>query len=172
MENRRHASAPGEPALWRWVLWLAFSAGLIQAALVAAVRYRGRLVFQSADAVWMAPLANILFLGAAALAVRVVTPRQPATTRRSITLPILFVLFFIGPILTVPGLHYYAALALAGGLAAFSTRLVQGRVNRIDGVVRLSLPALVVAVAALGVGLRLSTTAVASRHTSAPRAVY
>lgn len=105
-------------SLWRWTLWLALVAGLIQTVPAEAARhFSNRLIFQSVDAVWMAPAIDLVIFAGAWLLVPLASRWWGRKAAMQAAFGVLLFLFVIGPLLIVPRLHVYAALLLGVGLA-------------------------------------------------------
>lgn len=138
-------------SLWRWVIWFAALTGLAQTLVVFAARLTtDRLIQFSRDGVWMAPLANAALFGLAAVAVYVVTRRMHRNAAIGAAAGVFVFFGGIGPALIAPGLHPAAAFTLLAGIAIQCARLVRARADRVDGLIRTTLPALLVLTVVVG----------------------
>ena len=132
------------PVLWRWAMWFAAFTGLTQAFLIVVARAAThRLIFNSADVVWMAPLADAGVFGIAAIALQFPVRRLKPLTAAWLSLSVFIFLFLIGPLSMVPRLQQYAGMLLAAGLATQAARWLGGRTRQLDGLARRTLPLLV-----------------------------
>lgn len=154
--------------IWRWALWFAVLAGLMEAMIVGVVRVASnRLVLISSDVVWTAPIANAAVFSVASVIVWLVTRRLERSTATSVALSVFLFLFLLGPILIVPGLHQYAAVLLAAGVAVQGAQMVRRRIRWIDPLIRVTLPVFVLVSAALGAGLHVSRSVLEKRAEAA-----
>jgi hypothetical protein len=129
--------------VWRWGLWFAVLAGFGEAVLVAGARsYSGRLILLTSDVIWMAPAINTLVFSIAAALLTFSNGRLKVQVRANLVLSVFVFLFLLAPLLLIPGLHPYAALALGKGVSVQAARLLAERVERFDTIVRRSLPLL------------------------------
>jgi arylsulfatase A-like enzyme len=157
-------ASSNRPAFWRWAAWLAVVGGLVQALLVILTHeYTGRIVLQSADVVWTAPIANGVWFLLVAFALQASKSRMERATQAWIASATLLGLFLIGPILLIPGLHVVAAIVLTAGMAVSCARAVIAHARAFDAIVRRSLPALIAASATAGVGLHVAGGVIAQR---------
>jgi len=137
--------------LWRWVIWFGAITGLAQTVVVLTARLTtDRLIEFSRDGVWMAPLANAALFGLAAIAVYVATRRMHRSTAIAATCGVFIFVGGIGPTLIAPGLHPAAAFTLLAGIAIQCARFVRAHADRVDGLIRTTLPALLVLTVVVG----------------------
>jgi arylsulfatase A-like enzyme len=123
------------------------------AQVLAMAAYRsvtGQMVHVSSHVVWMAPLANLALFGLAAVVLLIVTRRLS----RPATLGMLWAVFVfltgLGPAILTQRLHPAASILLLIGIALQTARLVRSRAESIDGLIRRSLPAVLLITVAAG----------------------
>lgn len=137
------ARAPGPPSFMatvmshsRYVLFAAATSAVLLSAVHVLVTYVefgliGRIVWQSRDFVWMAPLGYLLLFLTAVPPVAAITMLASRGLRRRLVAVCFLTASFVGALLLLPWLHPLAALLLAFG-AAFrvSARAAEPRQER------------------------------------------
>lgn len=101
----------------------------------------GRMVHVSAHVVWMAPLANAALFGLVAVFLSLATRRLTRPSAIAVTWAACIFLAGLGPALLTQRLHPAASLLLLAGIAIQTGRLVRARADRVDALIRRSLPA-------------------------------
>ena len=147
--------------MWYWALWFAAVTGMVQALLMlAAGAITGRIIHVSPHVVWMAPLANLALFGLAAALVAIETRRMRRPAAIAVAWATFLFLAGLGPALIAPKLHPAASVLLLGGIAIQSARFLHaraGRAEKVDALIRRSLPAVLIVTVAAGLtqfGLR------------------
>ena len=165
----------------RTALFFAAVTGLTQAFVIFAYRWAtGRMVQVSDDVVWMAPLANAALFGLAAVFLSVATRRLTRPAALGITWSVFVFLAGLGPALLTQRLHPVASLLLLAGLAIQAGRLVRQRADRIDALIRRSLPAVIAVTVIAGLAqagvrefkARRAEAALPSVSATAPNVVF
>jgi arylsulfatase A-like enzyme len=158
--------SPGPLALLVGSIWFGLVTGLIELGLTLALKpfYDEALGFFRGNrhVLWIVPLVNLAVFATCGLLLGLVARRRP---RRALRLA-SFVLVFLACLtllLTIRGLYVAACLILAGGLAFRVAPWLRTHLPMLRTLVGLSLPGLVVAVAAL-VGISIGREAWAERR--------
>lgn len=137
-----------------WSLWFAALTGLAQASIIFVTRLlTGEHIHVSDHVVWMAPAANAIFFGLAAMGVSVATRRLDRRTALAIASGVFVVLSGAGPALIIQKLHPAASFVLLAGVAIQTGRIVRVHADRVDGFIRKTVPLLVASVAIAGFSL-------------------
>lgn len=150
------AVAPGTdkgPSHARLAIWLALVAGLIEGSIrLVQARAFGKIVSTGPEVIWMAPLADLLWIG---LPCVVVLIAQAILRKRDLRLVGAFVLFSAAVlclVVMVPGLHKVAAAILAMGIGwQLSSRLATSA--SFDRLVRRTIPVVLLLPVLSGLGI-------------------
>lgn len=149
-------------------LWFGLASGLLEVVLLAIRKFGfGRILWMGLDAAWMNPVGNVVFFlvfGAGLTLAARLLPRI-FTLRTCIAL-LVFVSCFGLLFMFAPQLHKYAAMVLAAGLAVELSRRLSLGSARFDPIRRRTMRGMVVAVAALALGVR-TTRVLAERRSLA-----
>jgi len=163
-ENGRSAPEFDSPtAILRCALWFAVLLGIGQALFATIARLAGHLILISPDVIWMAPMANAVVFGFAAIGVRLITRRLDRTRANGVALTVLVLLSLLGPFLMVHRLWPLATLTLSCGLAIQAGRMLRERIELLDALIRRTLPWLISLCIALGLVLHLSNNGLERR---------
>ncbi|HEX8200293.1 MAG TPA: sulfatase-like hydrolase/transferase, partial [Isosphaeraceae bacterium] len=163
---RPRAPDPGPIAPLALAAWFGLVTGLLELGLLLV---QNRLYGTATLGVlqlnrhftWMVPVTHLTIFGACGLVLTFVNRLRPGgTPRLAAFLPCA--LGFFSLFLTIPGLYAAAWALLACGLAAHVVPRIEARGRAFRRLVRLSLPALLVVVAAL-VGVRFGRMVLAER---------
>jgi arylsulfatase A-like enzyme len=138
---------------WRYAIWFALAAGLLEAALLVA---HGRLIhgfiYLSPHLVWMAPTANLLWFGLGFLLLKLLSRAIPRLASPSAAISSALFLATLSILLLPSQLHRVAALLIAAGVGFQGGRFLTARLDGFDRLVRRSLPLLAASVILLGIG--------------------
>lgn len=139
------------------LLWLAAALALAAGLLEGLVRVVQRAVFHtpirtSLDVIWMAPLANLVWLGVPALLLTLLLLRVDAPRWRAVAGGLLGGLAAYGLTLLVPSMHRAAQLLVAAGIAVQLARVLADPGSRLLPRARRLVPRLAVLVLVLALG--------------------
>ena len=141
------------PELLRRSLWFGILTALGQTALVLLARaFTRRLIHITNDIVWVGPVANVALYTILGVILYAFTRRTPLRTASALVSGVFLFTGVIGVLLQVPGLHPYAAFALAAGLSVEGGRQSSRHANALAGLVRTTLPWLAALSVALAAG--------------------
>jgi arylsulfatase A-like enzyme len=131
-------------ALLRTALWFGLLAGLVEVGTALAQHAISPKVTvedirTNRHWVWMVPISDIVVFSALGIVLALATCPVSGRVRRLALYP-LSTLAWLAPLLVIRGLHAGAALALAGGLGAQTTRYLLAREEPFLRCVRRSLP--------------------------------
>jgi glucan phosphoethanolaminetransferase (alkaline phosphatase superfamily) len=140
-------------ALFLIAVWFALLTGLAEVAgLAAAKLVLGRYLHLPPYVVWMAPVADLVVLGGAALVLWLLARSWPTLVSLRRAAFVFALLAALSLALMVTKLHGWAALLLAAGAAAQSSRLIAAHRDGFRSLVRrttVGMAAVVVALAAV-----------------------
>ena len=159
--NEVAEARPGPLALLGTSVWFGLIAGPLELGLVLV---RDRITDEvtpaslqtSRHALWMIPVSSLLIFAACGLLLALAARLAPRFGAR-LGLFLLPFLASLGVLLAIPGLYPIASLLLACGIAYRASRLMRSHAVGFRRVVRLSTPALAIAMA-VGVGLAYDRT--------------
>jgi len=139
--------------LLRRSLWFGILTALGQIALVLFARaFTRRLIHITNDIVWVGPVANVALYTILGVILYALTRRAPRPTASALVSGVFLFTGVIGVLLQVPGLHPYAAFALAAGLSVEGGRQSSRHADALAGLVRTTLPWLAALSLALAAG--------------------
>ena len=159
--DRRSA---GPAAIILLALWCALLTGLVEMTLLMFKKlYLGQIVRVGTDVVWMAPVADAALFLAPALVLALVAAWRP--TRRVLSLAIWTSAFlsFLSVSLMFHQLELYAKALVAAGLAVQAARVLVPRAERVQRLVRRTLPWMAGVIVALGIGVHVTQAAAFDR---------
>ncbi|MGE0352461.1 MAG: sulfatase [Gemmatimonadales bacterium] len=146
------ADLPGVPLL---VLWTAMVSGLLEAGFRAVQHFGlGRVVLIPPDVAWMAPLADLVWIGVPAGMLLVARRIIPGIITRQLLWSVTLGIGFLPLILLATGMHKLVALVLAFGLGLQAARFLQRHADRSGAVIRRSTPWLLALVLLSGIILQ------------------
>lgn len=156
VEGARGPASLGLLALVRTAAWFGLVAGGLElTALAVQDAYDLRVtvadIRTNRHHLWMAPFADLLLIGGLAAPLGLLGRIWPRTRRARLAVGLLAWPALLAPLLAIRGLHPAAALVLALGLAVRAAGAIERRWAGFDRLVKLSLPALLIGLAALGV---------------------
>ena len=150
-----NSNAVGPLFLFRWGLWFAILAGLVQVlGMAVAWLAVGHIVHVSLDVVWIAPVANAVVFGVAAAGLQVIGRGIGWERTVGVAAAVFVFLWLLGPVVLLPKIHHYALLTLAAGASIQAARIIRRRASSIDAWIRRTLPLLIALVSVLGLGLQ------------------
>lgn len=165
MKGRRTATGPsaGPPAptslkepLQPLLLaaWFGLLAGLTEVAILSGKRFLlHRLIGTGHHVVWMTPVGELLVLAMPGLALCLLTWLRPGIVPLRAGTWLFAFLGFLGVLLLFPGLHPYATLLLAAGLALQTARFVAAHPRGFMNLIRRTTPWLALLVVGLASGV-------------------
>lgn len=140
-----------------YAVWFALFTGLIESAFIVVADLQVAEPRVSPGAVWMAPLADLFWIGLPGLLVGLLSARLTPTWQRKFTTFVLAAMSWLAIVALSDTLYWYALLILAVGLGAQTTRVVLARNDLFDRLIRGTLPALIALVVALIAGANAMT---------------
>ena len=137
----------------RQALWFGLGAGLLEAGLLTAHhRLIHGFIYLSPHLVWMAPVANIGWFGIPALLLLLFSRWWPGLRNPGVTIAVFSFLAALSILLIPSRLHRVAVLLLALGIGIQAGRMLAKRSAGFNGLVRRTLPAMVILVLLLAAG--------------------
>jgi arylsulfatase A-like enzyme len=137
-------TAPSKPAAWSFLivlaLWLALVAGLIEGGIrLVQAGVFGKIIRSGPEVIWMAPLADLLWIGVPCVFVLLAQAVLRKWDLRTFGALVLFSAASLCLVVMVPGLHKVAAAILALGIGwQLSSRLATSA--SFDRLIRRTMP--------------------------------
>jgi arylsulfatase A-like enzyme len=152
----KHSHVSHREPGWRLLLasvGFGLCSGLIEVAILALRKYGLKAnLYLSADFVWMVPITTVVVCLVIGL-VTLVTSALPHRVSFRISIFVVALIGFLGPLLAVPRLHFYAALLLAAGLAVQTVRIITAHMESYYALVWPTIQWTAAVVIFLGVGV-------------------
>jgi arylsulfatase A-like enzyme len=142
------------------VAWVALATAAVELILRGVQKFvLGRIISVSRDVVWMAPIADLVLFGTAALVLALISLAAPRLGSLRSAITVFAFLAAFGVLTMQPWMTWWAMLALALGFGYQTGAFAASREALLWRVVRRSLPVVMVAFVALPIGQRWSAAA-------------
>jgi arylsulfatase A-like enzyme len=142
------------PGILLLALWFALASGLIEGGYRMFQKLvQHRLILMPLDVVWMAPVANLIWIGVPAVLLILLRKALPRVVTPQITIWILATIGFLPLVLLPTSLHKLVALFLALALGFQASRLAVSHAEGFGRLVRRSVVPLAILVVLAGGGL-------------------
>lgn len=135
-----------------YAVWFALLTGLIESAFIVVTDLQVAEPRVSPDSVWMAPLADLFWIGLPGLLVGMVSIRVTPSRRRSLSTFVIATMSWLAIVSLPDRLFWYALLVLGVGLGVQTTRVILARSDPFDRLIHRTLPVLMALTGLLIVG--------------------